>query len=148
MAASGVGHLPQQLLHLPGFGGGAVGGQDLLADHVLVGADKAHLGPQHPLQHGLEEVSGGGLAVGAGDGQHRQFLRRMAEPVDGHRRQGRPGISRHQPRPFFRRRAAAEYRRRPLIQRLLDIPVAVGLVARQGHEETAGRHVSGVVADT
>ena len=71
MAASGIRHFPQQLLYLPGLRGGAVGRQSLLADHILVGTDEADFRPQHPLQHGFQQIGGGGLAVGTGDSQHR-----------------------------------------------------------------------------
>ena len=74
-------HLPQQLLHLVGLRRGAVGGQALLPDQVLVGADQPHLCVEAPLQHGLEQIGGGGLSVGPGDRQQGQFPGRMAEPV-------------------------------------------------------------------
>ena len=36
-------------------------------DYTLIGADEAHLGPGRLLQHILEEIGAGGLAVGARD---------------------------------------------------------------------------------
>ena len=41
----GVRHLPEEPLDLKGFRRGAVRRDDLLPDHVLIGTDKAHLGP-------------------------------------------------------------------------------------------------------
>lgn len=52
-----------------------VGGQALLPDQVLVGADQPHLCVEAPLQHGLEQIGGGGLSVGPGDRQQGQFPR-------------------------------------------------------------------------
>ena len=41
----GVRHFPEEPLDLKGLRRGAVRGDDLLADHVLIGADETHLGP-------------------------------------------------------------------------------------------------------
>ena len=45
IGAPGVRHLPEEPLDLKGFRRGAVRRDDLLPDHVLIGTDKAHLGP-------------------------------------------------------------------------------------------------------
>lgn len=125
-----------------------VGRQDRPADHVLVGADEPHLGPQHALQHRLEQIGGGRLAVGPGDGQRRQAIGRAAEPVGGDRRQRRPRIRDHDPWSRFFRRMLAEHRGGPQRQRLGNKSVSVGLVARQRRKQTAGHQFSGVVANS
>ena len=45
MGAPGVRHFPEQLLDLKGFRRGTVRWKRRVADHILVGADKTHLGP-------------------------------------------------------------------------------------------------------
>ena len=46
-------HLCQQAVECVGIRRGALGWKGLGANEILVGADEAHLGPQHPLQHGF-----------------------------------------------------------------------------------------------
>jgi len=147
MGAAPVRHFPEQLLDLEGLRGGALRGDDLLADHILVGADKAHLGPFGLLQNGLQQIGGGGLAAGAGNGDHGHFLRRMAEPVGADHRQGPAGIRRLDISAVRRRKLLAQHRRRALFQGCSNILVAVGGKAGHGHEQVAGLGGPGVIAD-
>ena len=147
MGTAGSHHGPEQGLELIGLRGGAAGGEHTVPDQVLVGADEAHLGSQRTLQHRLQEIGGGGLAVGAGDSHTGELFRRMAEPVGGDQSQGGPGVLSHQPGTRKVRFPAAEYRRRSLFKGLGDEVLTVGLVARQGREEVPRRYGAGVVAD-
>ena len=56
-----------------------------------VGADDAGLDPAR-LQHALDEVGNGGLALGAGDADDGQLLGRVPEQVAGHDGQSRPAV--------------------------------------------------------
>ena len=67
MGAARLLHLIKQLLQLEGLRGGALGFDDLVADHILNGTDEAHLGAQGLLQHGFQQIGTGSLAIGAGD---------------------------------------------------------------------------------
>ena len=146
MGAAARAHLGQQSLQFKGFRGGALRGEDLLADHVLVGADESHLGPQGLLQDGLEQVGGGGLAVGAGDGHHGHRVRGVAVEIGAHHRQGAAGI-RHPnignvlPRGFF-----AQHRRRAGLHGLADEIMAVHSKAVHCHKQIAGPGLTGVIA--
>ena len=145
MGAPRVRHLPQQLLNLAALRGGAVGGKAKGADLVLDGADKARLGPQHPLQQVLDETGGGGLAVGAGDAHQGELLGRMSKPVGGGQGQGPPGVGCHQPGPFPLRRRLAQHGGRPFFQSLPDKPRPVGLGPGQRHKQGPGLQGPGVV---
>ena len=148
MGTAPIGHFPQELLDLPGFWGGPVGGENFSANHVLIGPNESHPGPQSSLQHGLEQIGGGGLAVGSRHRQEGHLFGRVSEPVGGHGGQGRPAVVDRQPGPLPRRGALAQHRRRAPLQSLCNIPVPVGLIPRQGHKQAAGLHGAGVVADS
>ena len=149
MGAAGGAHPGKQLLELQGLRRGALGGHHLVADQILVGADQAHLGPQLLFQDGLQQVSGGSLAVGAGDGHHGHAVRRMAVVVCGHHRQGPAGVL-HQDigHGAVLRRPLAHHRGGPRRHGLSDIGVAVGGKAGHGHKDVPGRRGPGVIADT
>ena len=148
VGAAGGAHPGEQLLKLQGLRRGALRGDHLVADHVLVGADEAHLGPQLLLQHGFQQVGGGGLAVGAGDGHHGHVVRGMAVVIGRHHRQGLAGI-RHLDigDAGVLRRPLAHHRRGARRRGLADIGVAVGGEAGHGHEHVPRRRGPGVVAD-
>ena len=147
MGTARVGHLPQQRLELVGLGGGPVGGEDFLSDHVLVGADETYLGLQGPLQRRLQQIGGGGLAVGAGHPYAGHGLRRAAEPVGRHVGQGGPGVPGHQPRAVEVGGTLAQNGGSPLLQGLPDVAVSVGLIAGQRREKGSRLEVPGVIAD-
>ena len=70
MGAARVQHLPEELLELVTLRRGALRVDEFRADHVAVGAHQAHLYARAGLQQMLHQIGGGGLAVGAGDGDH------------------------------------------------------------------------------
>ena len=61
------------------------------ADHVAGGADEAHLHARR-LQDGLDEVAGGGLALGAGESHHLHLPGGMAVELRAHGAEGRPDV--------------------------------------------------------
>ena len=148
MGAACVPHLGKEPLHLKGLRRGPLRGQDLAADHVLVGADEAYLGPGRLLQDRLEQVRGGGLAVGAGNGHHGHSVRRMAEVVGPHLCQGPAGI-RHLDIGHLRplRHILAQHRRRAGGRRLADKRMAVHGKALHGNKQIAGFGSPGIIAD-
>ena len=103
MGAAPIRHTAQQALKLIAFRGGTSRWEDLIPHHVLDGADQPHPGPQHGLQHILDEKGGGGLAVGPGHPHQGQSLRRAAEPVGRQKGQSPPGVGGHQPGPILLR---------------------------------------------
>ena len=146
MGAARVGHLPEQGLELQAFGGGPLGREHLLADHILNGAHQTHLGPQTVLQQVLEKIGGGSLSVGAGDAQHGHFLRRVAVPIGGGQSQPQPGIGQPDIAALGGRSLAEDAGRPPLLGHG-NILVAVGIEAPDGHEEVAGLHGAGVIGN-
>ena len=147
VGAAALPHLGKQPLELKGLRRGALRGDDLVADHILVRADEAHLGPGLLLQNGLEEIGGGGLAVGAGDAHHGHGVRRMAEEVGAHHRQGPAGIRHLDEGNALLRCLFAQHRRRAGGHGLADEGVAVNGEARHGHEQVAGPGGPGIIAD-
>ena len=147
MGAACIRHFPEQLLHLKGFRGGAFRGDHIAADHILIGADQAHLGPPYLLQNGLEQIGGGSLAAGAGDGDHGHLLCGMAEPVPADHRQRPTGILRLNVGARLCRTLLAQHRRRAVCQRLADILMSVCRKARHGYKQVAGLRCPGIIAD-
>ena len=147
MGAARVRHAPEQALELKGFRGCALRGQDLAADHVLIGADQPHLRPQTLLQDILEKIGSGGFAVGAGDARQRHAGGGVAVPVPAHLGQRGAAVRRaHIGNPRLRL-LLAEHARRALLHSHGDKPVAVRLVARHGNKESAGLRLPGIIAD-
>ena len=148
MGAARVPHPGEELLELQGLRRGPLGGDHLVADHVLVGADQAHLGSRLLLQNGLEQIGGGGLAVGAGDGHHGHIVRRVAVIVGGHHRQGPAGIVHPDVGDIsLRRRPFAHHRGGARRHGLGNVCVAVGGKAGHGHEQISCRRGAGIIAD-
>ena len=143
--AACVAHTREQRVQLVGFRRGALGFDDLAADEVLVGADEADL-VTRVLEHMLDEVGRGGLAVRAGDAEHHHAVRRMAEAV-------RRNLRERDARIFDNDcgnalgRLLADHRRRALLERLRDILMSVGRVAADGDEKVALLHRTRVVSD-
>ena len=145
MGAARVPHSGKELLELNGFGGGPLRGQDLLPNHILVGANQTcFLSPG--LQNGLEKIRAGGLPVGPGDAHHGHGFRRMAVEVASCHRQGPAGV-RHldvgDSLPF--RRNLAQHRRRAGGHGLGDELVSVRRIAAEGRKQVPGPHPAGVV---
>ena len=147
VGAAALPHLGKQPLELKGLRCGPLRGDDPVADHVLVGADEAHLGAGLLLQDGLEKIGGGGLAVGAGDAHHGHGVRRMAEEVGAHHRQGPAGVRHPDERHIPLRLLFAQHRRRAGGHGLADEGVAVNGKARHGHKQVSRLDSPGIIAD-
>ena len=143
MGAARIAHPREQCVQLVGFRRGAFGFDHLIADEVLIGADQADL-VACILEHMLDEVGRGGLAVGAGNAQHHHAVRRMAEAVRRDLRQRDARVLHHDSRNALRRLLADDCRR-ALFHRLGDVLVAVGRVAADGNEQVAGLYRARVV---
>ncbi|MPM50027.1 hypothetical protein SDC9_96761 [bioreactor metagenome] len=148
MGAVRVQHLAEQPVKFKALRRGSLCGQALSADHVLVGADQAHLRPRLLLQNGLEEISGGGLSVGAGDGGHHHSLRRVAEPVGPQNRQRPPGLLHQHEGNVSLRLPFTDGAHRACLLCLTDIGVAVHGIAADGHKQVPCLRLPGIIADT
>ena len=92
----GLQRLGQESLDLGRLQGCHVGGVDLgPAAGAQLGAAQEGAAPAGRLQHGSDEMGGGGLAVGAGDAYHPQAARRPAVEGRRQRRQGPPAVRDH-----------------------------------------------------
>ena len=147
MGAPRLLHPGQQALEGIGIRRGPLGGEGLLANEVLVGADETHLGLADRLQHPFQQICGGGLSIGAGDSHQGHPLPRAAKPVGGHLTKGPPGIGGQQPGAGTVRGLGAEHRRRPPVQRLLDKLGSVCLLPPEGGKEAAGGNRSAVAGE-
>ena len=147
MRASGLRHLCKQALQLIALRRGALGMQCLAADHILDRADQADLCTEAVLQHMLEQIGRGGLAVRAGQADHDHLLRRAAKPVCRGQRECTPRIVHAHIRDRLLRRMLTEHRSRAALHRLGDEPVPVGGKARHGDKQLAGLRRARIVAD-
>jgi hypothetical protein len=137
-------HPSQQTLQIRALGGGAHARLGLAVDPRLDRAD--HPDPDaRGGERRLEEVGGGGLAVGARDADDRQVAARV--PVDGSRGRPHRGTDRWhlqlgdvEVEPAFdqQRRRALRHRRRCVV-------VTVGARTRDGAEQGAGADLPTVV---
>ena len=147
MGTAGIPHLRKQGLKLKALRRGALGGDYLIADEVLHGADQSHLGPQAGFQHLLEQQCTGGFSVGAGDSDHFHGLRRMAEVIRADQSQGQP-VGFHQHIAYLLLRLfGSDHHAGPLLHGHGDKSVAIGSKAGNGHKQGPGGHLSGIVAD-
>ena len=140
-------HLGEEALDLKGLRGGAVCGENLLPDHILVGADEAHLGPQGLLQNEFQQVRRGGLAAGAGDCRHHHVVGGMAEEIAADHSQAPAGVRHLNIGDFLLRNPLTQHRRRALFPGLADEAVSVHCVARHGHKQVPRLGFPGVIAD-
>ena len=147
MGAPRLLHPGQQALEGIGIRRGPLGGEGLLANEVLVGADETHLGLADRLQHPFQQICGGGLSIGAGDPHQGHPVPWAAKPVGGHLTKGPPGIGGQQPGAGTVRGLGAEHRRRPPVQRLLDKLGSVCLLPPEGGKEAAGGNRSAVAGE-
>ena len=148
MGTAPIPHLGQKPLQFKRFRSSPLRGKGLLPDHVLVGTDQAHLGPQSLLQDGLEQIGGGGLAVGSGDGHHGHGIGGMAIKVSAHHRQGMAGIRHPDIGNLPLWRFFAQHRCRAGLHSLADECMAVHGEAGHGYEQVAGPGLAGVIAHT
>ena len=147
VGTAGVGHPAEQLLQLEGLRRGALRVEDFAADHVLNGADQAHLGTGLLLQNALDEVGGGGLAAGAGDADHGHLAGGVIEPVAGDHRQSAAGVLHNYVGNVAVGCMLADNTGRAFFAGHGDEAVAIGLGAGDSHEQPALRRLAGVVAD-
>ena len=77
--AARVQHFPEILLYQQRFRRGVCGGDDMISDDGLDGADQPHL-IAGIFQDGLHHVGGGGFSLGSGDADHLQLISRIAVP--------------------------------------------------------------------
>ncbi len=127
---------------------GPLCGEALPADHVLVGADQAHLRPRLLLQNSLEEIGRCGFPVGTGNRSHYHLLRGVAKPVGPQNRQRPPGLLYQHVRYFFLRLFFTYGTHCAGRLCLSDIGVAVHGIAADGHEQVPCLRLPGVIADT
>ena len=147
MAAAGIRHAAEQTLHLKALGGGALGRDHFIADHVLIGADKTHLGTEILLQHTLEQVGRGGLAVGTGDCHKGHFLRRMTEPVQTQHRETTAGVFHLHIGDLPLGDLFTQDCCRALLRRHGDEAVTVHRITGDCHKQIAHRRAAGVITD-
>ena len=147
MAAAGVTHPREQLLHLKGLRGGALRGDHLIPDHILIRADQTNFRAQSLLQNRLQQIGGGGLAVGARHRDHGHLLRGMAEEVGAHHRQAPAGIRHLHIGDLPLRQLLTQDGRRAGGHRFFDIGMTVRGEAGHGHKQVAGLRLTGVIAD-
>ena len=144
MRAACISHAGKQRVQLVGFRRGTLGFDHLVTDKVLVGADQADL-VACILEHMLDQVGRGGLAVGAGHAEHDHALRRMAEAVCRNLSERDTGILHNDCGHAFRR-FLTDNGYRTLFHRLGDVLMAVGRVAADGYKQVARLYRAGVVA--
>ena len=151
--AARVGQLAQNALQVVAFGGGVVQVIVVVGIVDAVCADHAHL-VAAGLQHRLDHVGGGGLALGAGHadhghlpggvtevggGQHGHGVAGVAGLEDGHLGHGRHDVGGQIVLDDQRPCALGDYIRRKL--------VAVPLGAHNTDKQTARGHLAGVIVD-
>ena len=136
VGAAGIGHLPQQALHLPGLRGGAAAGQDRVAYAAAVGAHQARRDAQG-LKQPRRQTGHGGFAVGAGDADQGQLPVRVAEEVSRHKGQGPAGVRNKDIGQPLHRVGGHGACRAPL-PGLGRVIVAVGVGSVDGHEHLTG----------
>ena len=136
VGAPGIGHLPQQTLHLPGLRGGAAAGQDRVAYAAAVGAHQARRDAQG-LKKPRRQPGHGGFAVGAGDADQGQLPVRVAEEISRHKGQGPAGVRNKDIGQPLHRVGGHGACRAPL-PGLGRVIVAVGVGSVDGHEHLAG----------
>ena len=139
-------HSGEEGLELIGLRRGVPGVEQLVPDDRAQGADHTGLVPRR-LQNGLYHMGGGGLALGAGEADEGELVRRMAEPGGGGMGQGSPGVGHlyhrhplgHAHFPLHHQGGG------PLFQGGGDIVVPVGLEAGDAQEKGPGGHLAGVI---
>ena len=147
VGASRIRHSPEETVELKGFRCGALGVERLISDHVLVGADEAHLGLQALFQHVFKQVGGGGFSIGAGDAHHGHRGSGISEPVPAQLCQGFAAVRDQHKGNVPLRLFLTEHAPSAFFQSHGDEPVAVGFIAGHGHKEVPRLHQSGVVAN-
>ena len=148
VGAAGVGHAPEQPLELERLRRCARGGELLVSDEVVDGADEADPGAEGALEHGLDEMGGGGFAVGARDTDDRETVRRAAIPDGGERGERRAAVGHEDIGDLLGRHVLADHGRGAAASGFADEIMAVGDVARDRHEQGAWHHLAGGVGES
>ena len=143
--AARIAHIGEELLQLKGLRRGALGVQDLIADHILDRADEADLCAERFFKHVLQQIRTGRFAVRAGDSDDAHSVRRMAEPVCAERGKRRAGIGNQYIRNVCFRLFFADDADRAVFHGLGNIFVAVGLEAGDRDKQCSGRYLPGVI---
>ena len=147
MGAACVTHTGEQGLQLEALGGGALGGDDLVADHVLHGADEADLGAAGLLQDLLQQQGGGGLAVGAGDAHHGHCLSGMTVEVGADEGQSQTVVLHQNVGHIALRLDGGDDDGCALLHCHGDEAVAIGCKAGDGNEHAALGDLTGIVSN-
>ena len=142
--AASLGHACKQCLQLVGLGRGALGRDDLVTDHVLIGADEANL-MALGFQNVLDQRGGRGLAVGAGHADHGELARGMVEAVARDVGQCGSGIGNDDRRDALAGLLAHDCNR-ALLEGHADIGMAVGGEAAHGDEQVTRLDGARVIA--
>ena len=143
--AARIAHIGKELLQLEGLRRGALGVQDLIADHILDSADEADLCAERFFKHVLQQIRAGRFAVRTGDSDDAHSVRRMAEPVCAERGKRRAGIGNQYIRNVCFRLFFADDADRAVFHGLRNIFVAVGLEAGDRDKQCSGRYLPGVI---
>jgi len=141
-------HLVQELHDGERGRRGVVGFVGLGADLVSDGADEARFLPR-PLQDGADEVSGGGLALGAGHADDLHLFGRVAVIKVGKAGQGFPAVLDDHLRGRDPLQGVPLHHHRPSsqLQGFLGIDPAIDLGARDADEKLAGVGGLGILGD-
>lgn len=139
-------HPGKEALELKGLRCGALRGQHLLADHILICADQADFCTNGLLQNCLEEVGGAGLSIGPRHRYHGHAPGRMAEEVGPHHSQRPAGISHLYIRNSLCRDLLAQHGRRTGSHSLGNKGVTICGKSGHGHKQVPRPHSPGVIA--
>ena len=147
IATACIPHPGKQRLQFDAFRGGTLGGDDLITNMIFHCADQTHLCALDLLQHLLQQPSGGGLSVGAGDTHHHHTFRRATIEIGAQQRQCQT-VRRHQHIGHIHLRLfSGNHHNGALFHSHRDKPVAIAGKAGHRHEQTAGLHFSGIAND-
>ena len=146
VGTSGVRHAAEKLLQIVALGGGELGVEELLSDHVAVRADQADLRAELCLEHVLDQIARARFAAGAGDAYERRFARRLAEKIAAHERKAEAAVADLHIGRAVRGDLFAEDDGRSFFHRRGDKAVSVGGEALDGDEEVSRLGLARVVA--
>ena len=146
MGTSFLPHPGKQALELKGLRRGALRGQHLLADHILIRADQTHFCTRSLLQNRLEQIGGAGLSVGSRHRHHGHAPGGMAEEVGPHHSQSPAGIGHLYIRNPCCRNLLAQHCRRARSHGLRNKGVTVRSKSSHGNKQIPWLHGPGVIA--
>ena len=146
MRTARIAHLCEQFVQFKRFRRGALGRQNLIANHVLVGADEADCVTLR-LKNGLEQIRRCGLAVGAGDADHDHAVSRMIKVVGCHlcQRTARRIYADIRHRNAALRHMFEHNHTRAQLDRLADVLVTIGFIAGDCHKDISVLYLTGII---